>query len=477
MQQPAPNTNWNVKLQKKLPLVLAGKLLPSIFLLVITILYSRQLAYNDYGKFQTVWVLTSLAGTILSFGLPAIILATPSPMLMRHLKEHRSGITIGYGALLIIALGFIWLGTPGFSLYLRAMAALFILLQTACIIAETRLIKHNSLRQYVVINGIYSVIFFSAHIYFLYNSFSLERLVTTTSILSAVKLVCLLLVKNDHKQPEDNFIRISFIKNWMYTGINEVTGIVTRYLDKIFLLFLLTPADFAIFYNGAFEIPLFAVVISAIENVMLANISEDVSNKAEAKNIFRESFKMLSLITFPVFFFFLFCHAETYGFLFGGKYDASIPVFLVSIFILPLRITHYGVILQCYGRAGKLLAGSVADIIISLGLMFVLYPLLGPRGVVLALVVSTYLQVLYYLFQSAKAISVKVTDLVPLAYLAKLFAGLGVFYFLMSLSRNYFAPALYLAGMFILSTIIVLAGLYRYFFVHSKNIRLVGKNP
>lgn len=477
MQQPAPNTNRNVKLQKKLPLVLTGKLLPGIFLLIITILYSRQLAYSDYGKFQTVWVLTSLAGTILSFGLPAIILATPSPMLVRYLKEHRSAITTGYCVLLLVAMSLIWLSTSDFSWYLRAMVALFIVLQTACIIGETRLIKYNSLRQYVVINGAYSVIFFSVHIYFLYHSFSLEKLVTVTSLLSAIKLACLLLVKNDHKLPEDDFIKISFIKNWMYTGINEVTGIVTRYLDKVFLLFLLTPADFAIFYNGAFEIPLFAVVISAIENVMLSNISEDVSNRTEAKNIFRESFKMLSLITFPVFFFFLFCHTETYRFLFDGRYDASIPVFLVSIFILPLRITHYGVILQCYGRAGKLLFGSVADILVSLVLMFILYPTLGPRGVVLALVLSTYLQVLYYLFQSAKAIEMKITDLVPLAYLAKLFIALGAFYFLLSLGKNYVNPLVYLGGMFLLSTIIVLAGLYRYFFVYAKNIHLSGKNP
>lgn len=468
--QPASHTQPSMPLQKKLPLVLTGKLLPGIFLLIITILYSRQLEYGDYGKFQTTWVLVSLVGTILSFGLPAIILATPSSSFKTYLKQHSKAISIGYSVLLIVAIIVTWLGTEDFSWYGKWLVAAFVLLQTACIVAETRLIKYQKLWQYVTINGVYALIFLAVHLYFLYHPFSLEQLLTATGLLSALKLIACLFVKNVAAVQEDNDIHIPFIKNWLYTGFNEVTGIVARYLDKLFILFLLSPADFAIFYNGAFEIPLFAVLLSAVENVMLSGISSDTSNKKAAVGIFRESFKMLSLISFPVFFFFLFGHAEVYAFLFDGKYDASIPVFLVSIFILPLRITHYGVILQCYGRANKLLYGSVADIIISLSLMFILYPVFQTKGVVLALVISTYLQVIYYLIQSAKLVQKKVSDLVPFAYLLKLFISLAVCYLLMSLSRQYLHPNVYLAGLFIISTIVVFIGLYKYFFLQA------GKN-
>jgi len=99
---------------------------------------------------------------------------------------------------------------------------------------------------------------------------------------------------------------------------------------------------------------------------------------------------------------------------------------------------------------------------------------MGTRGVVLALVISTYLQVFYYLFQSARLIGRKITDLVPFVYLLKLFLLLGILYFVLSLTKIYIDPLFYLGGMFVISTIIVLAGLYRYFFIHSKNIRMVS---
>lgn len=469
------NTQRNVQFHQKLPLVLTGKLLPILSLLVITILFSRNLGYEEYGKFQAVWVLSSLSGTLLSFGLPAIILATPPGMLRQYLRQHRLTIATGYFILFIIGIVVIWYGTTDFSLYLKAMVAVFILFQTACIIAETRLIKKNILTSFVIINTGYSILFFSVHVFLLYHSFSLEKLVTSIVVLNFLKLALLLFIKKQPGVKEDHFTQTSFISNWFYTGLNEVTGIVTRWLDKIFVLYLLSAADFAVFYNGAFEIPLFAVLISAMENVMLSNISGDLSNKAEAKNIFRESFKVLSLVAFPVFFFFMFTHEEAYSFIFNDKYNASIPVFLISIFIIPLRITHYGVILQCYGKAHKLVLGSIMDILISLGLMFALYPSMGTRGVVLALVISTYLQVSYYLFHSAKTLGMKITDLVPVAYLLKLFILLGCGYFLLGFTRNYMSPLFYLGSMFIISACTVMAGLYWYFFVRPKNTRLLNQ--
>ena len=462
----------SITFQKKLPLVLTGKLLPALFLLIITILYSRGLGYDDYGRFQSVWILSSIAGTLLCFGLPAIILATPSSLLKEYLRKHRSAIVAGYSLLLLTAMLFVWFSTAGFSNYLRSMVALFILLQTACIIAETRLIKNNDLWLFAIINAVYAAAFLGIHLYFLYHVFSLEKLVSCVAGLCALKLIVMLPVKNKRQLKEDSYSSTSFIKHWLYTGFNEVTGILARWLDKIFILFLLSPADFAIFYNGAFEIPLFAIVISAMENVMLANISENITNKKEAQNVFRESFKMLSLISFPVFFFFLFCHAEVYDFLFDGKYNSSVPVFLVSIFILPLRITHYGVILQCYGKANKLLFGSVMDIMISLALMFILYPVFHTKGVVLALVISTYLQVFYYLFQSARTIGMRIADLIPLAYLGRLFISLGLAYLLLSVWKTQLGPMLYLGILFSLSTLVVLTGMYWYFIRRRGKFRL-----
>ena len=99
--------------------------------------------------------------------------------------------------------------------------------------------------------------------------------------------------------------------------------------------------------------------------------------------LFRESFNMLSTIVFPLFFFLFFFREEIFSVIFKDKYNASIPIFAISIFILPLRINNYSVILQCFSQGKKIMMGSLIDIIIALILMVSLYPFMGSKGIAL----------------------------------------------------------------------------------------------
>jgi O-antigen/teichoic acid export membrane protein len=200
-----------------------------------------------------------------------------------------------------------------------------------------------------------------------------------------------------------------------------------------------------------------------MENVMLANISQDPADRQASAKVFRNSFKLLSLIAFPIFCFFLFAHREFYAVIFEHRYDASIPVFITSLLMIPLRITHYGVILQAYGKANQLLFGSVIDIMLSLLLMLVLYPILGTIGIMLALVISTYLQVIYYLFVSARILQVTLVQLIPFKYLAILLLVLLAFFYGLSFVKPLLTDLAYLVLLFSIASAIVLVALYRYF--------------
>src|SRR6478672_6671389 len=78
----------------KLPMVFAGKLLPVLFLLIITVMYSRNLGYEDYGKYQTMWVLNSISGTVLLFGLPSMMLSWGNQNFLAQVRNNWSKIAV-----------------------------------------------------------------------------------------------------------------------------------------------------------------------------------------------------------------------------------------------------------------------------------------------------------------------------------------------------------------------------------------------
>ena len=79
---------------------------------------------------------------------------------------------------------------------------------------------------------------------------------------------------------------------------------------------------------------------------------------------------------------------EIFSYVFKNKYNDSVPIFAISLFILPLRINNYSVILQCFSQGKKVMLGSLIDIIIAIILMIILYPIMGSRGIVLPMAFS-----------------------------------------------------------------------------------------
>lgn len=452
----------NTRLGNKLIAVFTGKILPVLSLSIIMILFSRKLSYNDYGQFQMLWIYCNITSVLISFGLSSVILSTSFNYFISFFKTYKRNIFLLYTFGTIITFVAFYFTAKHLSSQIKWLLIIFIFLQCICTLIDTLLIKKNLFKVYLFINFIYTPLFFVIHLYFFYNNYLLYQLIFCITFLSFVKAIYIFFIPKKMFASDNSKAPDNFISNWLFIGINEITGIVARWLDKIFLLYLLSSANFAIFFNGAFEIPLFGILISSIENIMLTNMSADILNKQAAKNIFKESFKILSIIAFPLFFFLLTMHSEAFDIIFKNKYNASIPVFLISIFIIPIRITHYGVILQCYGQSKKITFGALMDIGLSLLLMFILYPLMGTRGVALAIVISTYLQAGYYLWQSAVIMQVKINVLIPYSFLLKLLMGLAVVYGMLYYVKQYFNNVEVFFAVLMFTIVIIGAGLAIY---------------
>ncbi len=466
-----PDTNTAIqRLPGKLLPVFTGRLLPTLFLTIIMILFSRKLSYTAYGQFQTCWIYVNILSVAISFGIHSVLLSTELNYFSQFIDRNQKKITGLYLGGAIVVFSIFYITTQQLPPATKALLVVFILLQCTCSLTDTLLIKQQQLRTYVWVNIGYASLFFSIHLYFYFQPFVLNALLVAVIALSACK--GLLLVKLVQALPTAIPAKHSrqLPGNWLYIGINDILGIVARWLDKLFLIYLLSAADFAVFFNGAIEIPLFGILISAMEYIMLTHISANITNRLAATVIFKESFKLLSLVAFPLFFLLLTMHREAFAIIFNHRYDASIPVFLVSIFIIPVRITHYGVLLQCYGQSRKIAIGSLFDLVFSLLLMIVLYPVMGTPGVALALVSCTYLQAAFYTWQSAKLMQTPIGALVPVTFLVRLLGALVVIYGCLFYLKQFVDTRTAFISAFLITVIIVCGGTILYL---RKNASLV----
>lgn len=406
---------------------------------------------------------TNIINVTISFGLPAVILSTNVNFFLSFINSNKRKLSSFYFLLSFLVLSVFFLFAKNFSSSLKFLLIGFIIIQNIITISETFLIKGGGEKISFVINLFYSILFFGWHMYVLRSGYSLYHLITGIIFISIIKCIAIIFAPKKREDHENIYGEKDFLIHWRYLGMNEVLGVISKWIDKVFLLYLLTSADFAIFFNGSFEIPLFGLLISVMGSFLSIEISRNTLHLDKVKKLFRESFNALSIIVFPLFFFLFFFGKEIFSLVFNDKYNASLPVFFISIFILPLRINNYSVILQCFSKGKKILVGSVIDICISIVLMLLFYPFMGTKGIALAIVIATYCQVFYYLWHSSIVLNIPFVQIIPLKKLSIRLLLYFVLYFALFYLLSKIGLKIKLFTTAVLTGLIVMTGLIKYF--------------
>ena len=461
--------SYKKKLLQKSLWLFAGRGLPIVVLFIITILYSRRLSYNDYGTFQSVWMYANIISIIISYGFSSVIFSTNLSFLFSFLKRNIRLAALFYTALWLISLTIFYFISKNFTSSEKLLVIAFIIVQNIITVGETLLVKRGKEKTSFIINIFYSLLFLGWHLLILFSNYSLFNLIAGITIVSIAKLAAMFLVPVKKEKSNVIIAEKNFLQHWNFLGLNEIFGVASRWIDKLFLLYLLTASDFAIFFNGSFEIPLFGLLISVAGSLMLIELSANSSDKNKIQNLFRETFNLLSSFVFPLFLFLLFFRHELFYFIFKNKYNDSIPIFTISNFVILIRINNYSSILQTFSQGKKIMMGSVIDIVIALLLMIILYPFLGSRGIALAMVIATYCQVLYYLFHSARLLHIKIYELVPIKKLLIKFIILLLLYLALFFAFHNIPVPLKLFAAAVVTLAALIAGLWNYMIIFFKN--------
>jgi len=173
-------------------------------------------------------------------------------------------------------------------------------------------------------------------------------------------------------------------------GLATLVGAVAQNIGQVIVSSQCAPDVFAVFVNGAMEIPLIGIITGSVTSVVMVDyVRFHRENRTDdIVKLIHSAMTKCGVLLLPVMMFFLCMAPETMRLIYGDRYEASATPFRLFLLMLPLRTVTFGAILQATGNSRHVLIYSVLFLVTNtvLTLLGVRYlgALLSPVGSVLA---------------------------------------------------------------------------------------------
>ncbi|WP_129020143.1 lipopolysaccharide biosynthesis protein [Edaphocola flava] len=414
-------------------IIFSIRLLSTLAMILIAYAFSHSLSTTDYGRYTNYWNRFYAFNAFAGLGIAAFIFTYSKDKLILLLRQIKRGQYIALALFMLVA-SIAFAGVQARSGYPALISIAFMLLNTLCIITESALIIFRKFRQIFWINLLYLIAFLWLHYRQLHAPiFDAASLFSSLCILFAVKLLVsgfFLYERNAAPQAEEVPAETNYQKLWLHLYLFDMTQILMVYVDKFVVSILLNESTAAIYNNGSTPIPLLPIIFSAVSSASLMQFSKyDKGDTVMQTSIMRNLARILSNFAFPIFFFFVFFRYEFIVTYFSNKYIPSIPIFLASLFVIPLRMFNYTIIFQKHERGDIINTGVLLDIGATLALVYPLYLFMGLPGIALSFVLGTYIQAGFYLYKMTRILQQPIHRIVPITNLVMkfLFYGLLVY--------------------------------------------------
>jgi O-antigen/teichoic acid export membrane protein len=200
-------------------------------------------------------------------------------------------------------------------------------------------------------------------------------------------------------------------------GLATTLGSITLQFHSVIVAALCPPDEFAVYINGAMEIPLVGIVTGSITTIVFAEMAQ-LCSKGEnvaALRLFHTSAIKSACILMPTMCFLLATAGTFITFLYSDKYIHSVTPFVIYLFVLPVRVVTYGAALMALSMTRVILVRSVIDLTITCALCFILVKTMGYIGAAVSTVLTLYTwTVPFNLYKIAQGFRVSLRSTLPL---------------------------------------------------------------
>jgi len=425
----------------KSAMVASGRSATALSMLAIAAVLSRVLSRYDYATVQQTLVVYIFLSPFLKLGLPEVLYY----FLGRDKKNARSILS---GNLLILFSSgllfmiFLWAGGNRLiagrfnnqaisdTLLIFAPYAMFALPMTAISACLVSYGKTRLLAIFNVASGAILIAFVGTAAYSLRTpEASVIGFVAATALASFAAVILMYRsVEGVEWRPVKSNIQEQ-LKISVPMGIAATLGVMAINLDKVLVSSLCPPEDFAIYINGAFQIPVLYIISGSVMAVLLSEFATmfKEGKTTEMVAIWKSAMLKCSYMIIPLMFFLFLMAPELMGVLFSPEYQDSATPFRIYLLLLPVRITSFGSIILAAGKSNWILKVTLIAVIINFIASIFLIKQIGYLGAAIATVLTTYLwTVPYYISMIKKLTGFSRYQLLPIRALGKVIVISGV---------------------------------------------------
>ncbi|NQT04252.1 MAG: oligosaccharide flippase family protein [Planctomycetes bacterium] len=181
-------------------------------------------------------------------------------------------------------------------------------------------------------------------------------------------------------------------------GLAGIIGTISLSLDKMIVSSMCSPEQFAVYVNGAIEIPLIGVLTGSVIAVLVPDFVRmyKADQYQELRALWHRAMVRCLAILLPAMGFILVMAPEIMRVLFSAKYENSAYPFRIYALMLPIRSTSFGAVLMATNHTRTITIGSLLGLIANgvLSVLFVYF--IGPIGAAWATVLSVFGLALFY---------------------------------------------------------------------------------
>lgn len=403
--------------------------------IVSGMIFSRVLTVQDYGTYLQTFLAYEFAASFLTFGIPTALYYL---LTMESIEKKQ---------VVINSIFILFIGGLFFSLFLY--------LGGAELLSDrfNNPVLSNTLR-WMIFYPIYtfpllicSSVWVSQNKTLLNASYNL-----VTGFIATISLIVSVLVSRDYVLPTlvkitlpllflpfaIFFIFKSLPGGWAIPGIDRMVkiisfstplgiasilgGLATQF-SSLIVSSLTTPEQFAIYINGAKEVPFIGIITGSISLVVLTEMANEIKTNRikEALDLFRKAATLSASFLFPMMVFLLVFSESFIEILYSRKYTESVFPFRIYLLMIPVRIIYYGSAFLAFGETKAILVRSLVDLAFIIFLTYLFVSFFGVNGAALGLLFTLYFwSVPFNLIFLRKLFDCDFSKLIPVKKLSKI---------------------------------------------------------
>jgi len=262
---------------------------------------------------------------------------------------------------------------------------------------------------------------------------TVDSLIYATIVLFAVQAIVLVWYLN-RKFPRfwSRFDWPFFREQFAYSlpfGLSVLLYVGQTDIHNYFVSHSFSAAEFAIYSVGCFQLPLIAMLYESVGAVMIPRMSQmqDENKRRGMLELTVNATQKLAFFYFPLFGYLMIVAGEFITTLFTKEYSASVTIFRVNLFALPLFSLVVDPITRAFPVAGRFLLK--VRVLICAALLAIFWLGLGRFGLIemISIVVASILfEKLVCAWISAKMLDAKAEDISLLGGIGKIAIAAGL---------------------------------------------------